>query len=63
MSKRSDTFVPTCYAPVVPTWPGRTQRLGRLWMEIVDGSWNMQKLPPNLHPTFFLATSPNQHVA
>lgn len=62
VSKRSDTFVPICYAPVAPTWPGRTQRLGRLSRAILDGAWNAQPLPPDLDPTFFMAAPPDQNV-
>ncbi|MBK9259441.1 MAG: DUF2169 domain-containing protein [Polyangiaceae bacterium] len=62
MSKPSDTFVPTCYAPVAPTWPGRTQRLGRLSRAISDGSWNAQPLPGDFDPMFFQAASADQNV-
>ncbi len=63
VSKRSDTFVPTCYAPVAPTWPGRTQRLGRLSRSILDDAWNARPLPVDLDPTFFLTAPPDQNVA
>ncbi len=63
VSKRSDTFVPTCYAPVAPTWPGRTQRLGRLSRSILNGAWNAQTLPPDLDPSFFQAAPDDQKVA
>lgn len=62
VSKRSDTFAPTCYGPVAPTWPGRTQRLGRLSRHLAYIAWNTQKLPPNLDPSFFQAAPPDQYV-
>lgn len=63
VSKRSDTFAPTCYGPVAPTWPGRTQRLGRLSRSILGSAWNAQSLPADFDPTFFLAAPPDQNVA
>ncbi len=63
VAKRSDTFVPTCYGPVAPTWPGRTQRLGRLSRSILGSAWNAQALPAGFDPTFFLAAPPDQNVA
>ncbi len=63
VSKRSDTFAPTCYGPVALTWPGRTSRLGRLSRSILNGSWNAQPLPADFDPTFFLAAPPDQNVA
>lgn len=63
VSKRSDTFVPTCYGPIAPTWPGRTQRLGRLSRSILQGVWNTQKLPPDLDPSFFQSASSDQVVS
>lgn len=63
VSKRSDTFVPTCYAPIAPTWPGRTQRLGRLSRSILHGAWNARALPMDLDPMFFQAAPADQYVA
>lgn len=63
VSKRSDTFVPVCYAPVAPTWPGRTQRLGRLSRAILEHAWNAQPVASDLDPTFFMAAPPDQNVA
>lgn len=63
VSNRSDRFAPTCYGPVAPGWPGRTQRLGRLSRSILARSWHLQKLPPDLDPSFFQAAPPDQNVA
>lgn len=63
VSKLSDTFVPTCYAPVAPAWPGRTQRLGRLSRTFLESAWNAQPLHVDLDPSFFQAAPPDQHVA
>lgn len=62
VSKRSDTFVPTCYGPIAPRWPGRTVRLGSLSRSILDGAWNAQALPSDLDPSFFQAAPPDQCV-
>lgn len=63
VSKRSDTFVPMCYAPIAPTWPGRTQRLGRLSRSILDTAWNDKPLAADLDATFFQVAPPDQNVA
>lgn len=62
VAKRADSFAPTCYAPVAPVWPGRTQYLGRSSRKISEGAWNAQPLPADLDPTFFLMAPPDQHV-
>jgi len=63
VSKRSDTFVPMCYAPIAPTWPGRTQRLGRSSRSILDKAWNDKPLAADLDATFFQVAPPDQNVA
>ncbi len=62
VSKRSDTFVPICYAPIAPTWPGRTQRLGPLSRTILETTWHEKPLPKDLAPAFFLVAPPDQNV-
>lgn len=63
VSRRSDTFVPMCYGPIAPTWPGRTQRLGRLSRTILETAWHEKPLPVDLDPTFFQVAPPDQNVA
>ncbi len=63
VSKRSDTFVPTCYAPIASTWPGRVQRLGPMSRTLMDGAWHEKPLPRDLDPSFFQAAPPDQNVA
>ncbi|HMY21062.1 MAG TPA: DUF2169 domain-containing protein, partial [Polyangium sp.] len=63
VSKRSDTFVPLCYAPIASTWPGRTSRLGPLSRTILDGAWHDKALPRDFDPSFFQVAPPDQNVA
>lgn len=63
VSKRSDVFVPVCYGPVAPSWPGRAARLGRLAGTFPQPGWSDKPLPEGLDPMFFQAAPPDQQVA
>ncbi len=60
--KQSDTFVPTCYAPVAPSWPGRAQLLGRLSRKFIDGGWEDEPLPEKFDAAFFQAAPADQQL-
>lgn len=61
-ARHSGAFAPTCYAPIAPTWPGRTQRLGRLARAILESAWNEKPLAVDLDPAFFLVAPADQNV-
>lgn len=63
VSKRSDVFIPVCYGPIAPSWPGRTQWLGRLAGSFPTPGWSDRPLPEGLDPAFFQAAPPDQQVA
>ncbi|HRI71973.1 MAG TPA: DUF2169 domain-containing protein [Polyangium sp.] len=62
VSKRSDVFVPVCFAPIAPTWPTRKERLSRVAPNFPQPGWTEAPLPEGFDPGFFQAAPSDQQI-
>lgn len=59
---KSQTFAPTGFGPIAPTWPGRMDRLGRYASGWGPRHWATQPLPEDLDRAYFNAAPRDQQL-
>jgi hypothetical protein len=62
VTKGSDTFAPTGYGPIAPTWPERTEHIDRFSGAFVPSGWDERPLPEGFDFEYFQAAPADQQI-
>jgi len=61
-SQRGEFLAPVSFGPIAPTWPSRSEKLGRHASIFQHRGWPSQPLPQDIDPGYFNAAPRDQQV-